>query len=453
MREADVASEILDAVGGTENIVLLEHCATRLRLMLADRALVDEATIETIDGVKGQFYSAGQYQIVLGTGLVNKVFQAMQERFGQQVEAEWQKKERLQRMTLLQKLSRTLGDVFVPIIPVLVATGLFMGLRGLLLSLGQTFPADWMEFTKVLTDTAFAFLPVLIAYSVVKRFGGSPVIGIVIGLMLVSPVLPNAYQVAAGSAQPLYFHLLGLNIPVLGYQGSVLPALCLSIIAAKLEIRLHRIIPDVLDLIVTPFLTLLISLLVGLFIIGPLMHYVEVFVVDSANTLLTLPYGIDGLVIGGLDQAVVITGLHHTFKALEVELLAKTGSNAFNALVSMAITSQGAAALAVSFKTRDKKKRALYFSSVVPAFLGITEPAIFGINLRLVKPFIFGCIGGAIGGMVASILHLQGTGMSITSVPGALLYMNGQLINYLLASLTGFAVAFIMTLLFFKSEE
>lgn len=453
MREIKAAHEILKCIGGKENIISLEHCATRLRLILNDKSRVDEKGIESIEGVKGQFYASGQYQIVLGTGFVNKVFKVLQNLDGSDEPKRQSKENKKQQMTPLQKISRVLGDVFVPVIPILVATGLFMGLRGLLLGLGHSYPPSFIQFTKVLTDTAFAFLPVLISYSVVKRFGGSPVVGIVIGLMLVSPMLPNAYQVAAGTASPLIFNIFGLSIPVMGYQGSVLPALILSIIAAKLEIKLHRIVPDVLNLIVTPFVTLLISLMIGLFIIGPVMHYVEIVIVECVQVLLTLPYGIGGFVIGGLDQAVVITGLHHTFKALEVELLAQTGSNAFNALVSVAITSQGAAALAVAFKTRNKTKRALYFSSVFPAFLGITEPAIFGINLRLVKPFIYGCLGGAVGGMVASMLHLAGTGMSITSLPGTLLYLNGQLFHYFIASLTGFGVAFLLTFVFFKTEE
>lgn len=452
MREAKVAKQILENIGGRENIRSLEHCATRLRLVLEDKSKVDEKKIELIDGVKGQFYSTGQYQIVLGTGFVNKVFNVLNADNTDDIDIR-KNNSKNNELNFLQKVSRILGDVFVPIIPVLVATGLFMGVRGLLLNLGINFNSTILAFSKVLIDTAFAFLPVLVSYSVVKKFGGSPVIGIVIGLMLVSPVLPSAYSVASGSAEPIQFLIMGLNIPVMGYQGSVLPALFLSIIAAKLERKLHDIIPDVFDLILTPFLTLLISLILGLFFIGPVMHLVEIEVVEDARSLLSLPFGIGGFIIGGLEQVVVITGLHHTFKALEVELLARTGSNAFNALVSVAITSQGAAALAVALKTKDKRKKALYFSSVVPAFLGITEPAIFGINLRLLKPFVFGCLGGAFGGMVASILHLEGTGMSITSVPGSLLYLNGQLINYLIASFTGFGIAFLMTFIFYKSQE
>lgn len=451
MREHEVASQILEKVGGKENIRSVEHCATRLRLVLSDKSKIDEKAIENIDGVKGQFYAAGQYQIVLGTGFVNKVYNAfISENDGVKTD---NKSEVYKDLTFVQKVSRTLGDVFVPIIPVLVATGLFMGVRGLLTSLGVKFDPTFLALTQVLIDTAFAFLPALVAYSVIKKFGGSPVIGIVVGLMLVAPQLPNANAVAAGTAKPLILSLLGMQIPIIGYQGSVLPALVLGILAAKVEKYLHKVIPDVLDLILTPFLTLLISVICGLLIIGPIMHQVELGIVLGVKFLLAIPLGLGGLIIGGLQQVVVITGLHHTFKALEVELLATTGANAFNALASGAITAQGAAALAVALKTRDKKKKSLYISSVVPAFLGITEPVIFGINLRLVKPFVFGCVGGACAGLFSSLLKLAGTGMSITSIPGSLLYLNGQIGSYIFVSAVGFIVAFALTFFFYKTEE
>ncbi|MGL4665884.1 MAG: PTS transporter subunit EIIC, partial [Clostridium butyricum] len=339
------------------------------------------------------------------------------------------------------------------IIPVLVATGLFMGLRGLLTNLGllQT-GTNFYLFTEVLTDTAFAFLPALVAWSTMKKFGGTPVIGIVIGLMLVSPSLPNAYAVAGGTAEPIYLSLLGLTIPVVGYQGSVLPALVLGILAAKIQKALKKVIPDVLDLIVTPFITLLISMILGLLIVGPIMHSAELIVFGAIRSFMLLPFGIGGAIVGGLHQVIVVTGVHHALSALEVELISTTGLNPFNAMITCGIVAQGAAAVAVALKTKDKKKRSLYISSAVPAFLGITEPAIFGINLRFIKPFVYGCIGGAVGGMLAGMLHMAGTGMGITAIPGILLYMN-NIGGYLLINGVAMAVAFCLTYFFFKTEE
>ena len=453
-KEKQAAQEILKHIGGQENILNVEHCATRLRLVLKDASEFDKKEIEAIDGVKGSFFASGQHQIILGTGFVNKVYQQVLEITGMDTGKMMSKAEAAAvNMNAVQKASRLLGDVFFPIIPILVATGLFMGLRSLITNLGVELNSTFLTLSQVLIDTAFSFLPALVTYSVMKRFGASPALGIVIGLMLVAPQLPNANQVASGSVEPIYLSLMGLNIPIIGYQGSVLPALILGAIAAKIEKGLRKIVPDVLDLIVTPFITLLSSLFIGLIVIGPIMHMVEQGLVVLISMLMNIPFGIGGFMVGALQQAVVITGLHHTFKALEIELLANTGANPFNALVCGAIVAQGAAGIAAALKTKNKKQRSLYFTSVVPAFLGITEPLIFGGNLPRLTPFICGCIGGGCAGVFSSIVGLAGTGMSITALPGMLLYLNGQLGTYLIACLIGFITAFVLTYVMYKPVE
>ncbi len=449
-KEERVAAEILDNIGGKDNIRSVEHCATRLRLILNDKTKINEKAIENIDGVKGQFFAAAQYQIILGTGFVNKVYDVVIKQTGNFNSNN--KAEAYAQMSMSQKISRTLGDIFVPIIPVLVATGLFMGIRGTLMSLGFEFSDNFLMISQILTDTAFAFLPALVTWSAMKKFGGTPVIGIVLGLMLVAPQLPNAYAIAAGTVDPLYFNILGINIPVVGYQGSVLPALILGIVASKLQAYLKKIIPDVIDLIVTPFLTLFICMILGLLIIGPIMHTIELFIFDAVKTFLEMPFGIGGFVVGGLHQVIVVSGIHHVFNALEIELLSSTGKDMFNAIITGAIVAQGGAALAVAFRTKNKKKRTMYISSIIPAFLGITEPVIFGINLRFMKPFICGLVGGACAGATASLLKLAGTGMGITVIPGTLLYMD-RLPAYLLVNFIGLVVAFILTVVCFKPEE
>ena len=453
-KEKQAAQEILKHIGGQENILNVEHCATRLRLVLKDASEFDKKEIEAIDGVKGSFFASGQHQIILGTGFVNKVYQQVLEITGMDTGKMMSKAEAAAvNMNAVQKASRLLGDVFFPIIPILVATGLFMGLRSLITNLGVELNPTFLTLSQVLIDTAFSFLPALVTYSVMKRFGASPALGIVIGLMLVAPQLPNANQVASGSVEPIYLSLMGLNIPIIGYQGSVLPALILGAIAAKIEKGLRKIVPDVLDLIVTPFITLLSSLFIGLIVIGPIMHMVEQGLVVLISMLMNIPFGIGGFMVGALQQAVVITGLHHTFKALEIELSANTGANPFNALVCGAIVAQGAAGIAAALKTKNKKQRSLYFTSVVPAFLGITEPLIFGGNLPRLTPFICGCIGGGCAGVFSSIVGLAGTGMSITALPGMLLYLNGQLGTYLIACLIGFITAFVLTYVMYKPVE
>ena len=450
-KEERVAKLIWKYIGGPGNVRSAEHCATRLRLIVNDKAIIDEKAIENIDGVKGQFFAAAQYQIILGTGFVDKVFDAFVAGTNL-VGAASSKQEAYDQMTPLQKISRTLGDVFVPVIPVLVATGLFMGLRGMVQSLGIEMNENLVRMSQILTDTAFAFLPALVCWSTMNRFGGTPVIGIVLGLMLVAPQLPNAYAIAAGDAVPITMEIFGISIPVVGYQGSVLPALVLGIFAARLQKWFKTFVPDIVDLIVTPFLTLLVSMLLGLLVIGPIMHTLEIGIFGAVRAFLELPYGIGGFIVGGLHQVIVVFGVHHVFNALEVQLLATTGADPFNAIITGAIVAQGGAAVAVAARTHDAKKRALYISSAVPAFLGITEPAIFGINLRFMKPFIYGLAGGACAGAAAGFLHLAGTGMGITVLPGTLLYLD-HLAEYILVNAVGFAVAFGLTFMFFRPEE
>lgn len=450
-KEERVAKLIWKYVGGRDNVRSAEHCATRLRLIINDKSKLNEKAIENIDGVKGQFFAAAQYQIILGTGFVDKVYDAFTA--GTDLAgASNNKAEAYAQMSMAQKISRTLGDVFVPIIPVLVATGLFMGLRGACLSMGVQFSDNVLRMSQILTDTAFAFLPALVCWSTTKRFGGTPVIGIVLGLMLVAPQLPNVYAIAAGEAQPIMMNFLGIEVPVVGYQGSVLPALVLGIFAAKLQKWLKTFIPDVIDLIVTPFLTLFISMILGLLIVGPIMHWIELAVFGAVQAFLAMPYGIGGFVVGGIHQVIVVFGVHHVFNALEVQLLATTGVDPFNAIITGAIIAQGGAAAAVAARTKNKKKRALYVSSIVPAFLGITEPVIFGINLRLMKPFLYALVGGACAGGIAGFLHLAGTGMGITVLPGTLLYLD-HLPQYILVNVVGFAVAFALTFTLFNPEK
>ena len=449
--EQRVAKLIWKYVGGKDNVRNAEHCATRLRLIINDKSKIDEKAIENIDGVKGQFFAAAQYQIILGTGFVDKVFDEFIK--GTNFSGVSNKEEAYAQMSTVQKISRTLGDVFVPIIPVLVATGLFMGLRGAAQALGLEFSKNVLTMSQVLTDTAFIFLPSLVCWSTMKRFGGTPVIGIVLGLMLVAPQLPNAWAAIPGGAQqPMMMDILGFSVPVVGYQGSVLPALVLGIFGAKLQKWLKTFVPDIIDLIVTPFLTLFIGMIVGLLILGPIMHGIETAVFGAVQAFLELPFGIGGLVVGGLQQVIVVFGVHHIFNALEVQLLATTGVDPFNAIITGAIIAQGGAAAAVAARTKNKKKRALYISSIVPAFLGITEPVIFGINLRLMKPFLYALVGGACAGCLASFMHLAGTGMGITVLPGTLLYLN-HLLPYILVNAVGFVVAFALTFTLFKPEE
>ena len=455
MTDKELAAKIVELVGGIENIVSVRHCATRLRIVVSDKEKIQVKDVENLDKVKGSFFNSGQYQIILGTGLVNRIYDEVVKITGRADigEAKEEKKEVVYG-NKFQRAIRMFSDVFVPIIPVLVATGLFMGLRGLLTQeavlglFGMTpedVPSSLLTFTQILTDTAFSFLPALVCWSTFRNFGGSPVIGIVLGLMLVSPSLPSSYDVGSGAAEPLQF--FGF-IPVAGYQGSVLPAFATGIITAKFEKWLRKHIPDAIDLIVTPFITLFVGIVLALFAIGPVLHYVENGVLFAVENLLFLPMGIGGLLYGCFGQLLGIFGIHHILNFLEISMLAQDGWNYLNPIGTCGNVAQAGAVLAVAIKAASNKTKQVAYPSCLSALLGITEPAVFGVNLRFVKPFIMSMIGGGVGGFLASLLNLRATGMSITGIPGTLLYLNEQLPFYLLVNVISFAVAFVLTWLF-----
>ncbi|WP_155972093.1 sucrose-specific PTS transporter subunit IIBC [Streptococcus ruminantium] len=463
MNNTEIAKKVIDALGGRENVRSVAHCATRLRVMVVDESKIDKDTVEEIEKVQGAFFNSGQYQIIFGTGTVNKIYDEVVALGLPTSSTSEQKAEAAKQGNWFQRAIRTFGDVFVPIIPVIVATGLFMGLRGLLTqeaimaTLGvKEWNADFITYTQILTDTAFIILPGLVVWSTFRVFGGNPAVGIVLGMMLVSGSLPNAWAVANGgdvTAQTFFGF-----IPVVGLQGSVLPAFVIGLLGAKFEKAVRKVVPDVLDLLVTPFVTLLAMSILGLFVIGPVFHVVEEYILAGTKAVLSLPFGLAGLIIGGVHQVIVVSGVHHIFNLLEIQLLAESkaatglSANAFNAIITAAMTAQGAATVAVGVKTKNAKLKALAFPAALSAFLGITEPAIFGVNLRFRKPFFLSLAAGAVGGMLASILGLQGTGSGITIIPGTLLYVN-QLPQYILMVAVSFALGFALTYFFGYEDE
>ncbi|HES1486004.1 TPA: PTS beta-glucoside transporter subunit IIBCA [Streptococcus pyogenes] len=447
MDNRQIATEVIEALGGRENVRSVAHCATRLRVMVYDEGKIDKEKAEAIDKVKGAFFNSGQYQMIFGTGTVNNIYDEVVALGLPTSSTSEQKAEAGKQGNIFQRAIRTFGDVFVPIIPAIVATGFFMGVRGLVTQPAimdlfgvHEYGENFLMYTRILTDTAFVYLPALVAWSAFRVFGGNPIIGIVLGLMLVSNELPNAWVVASGGdVKPLTF--FGF-VPVVGYQGTVLPAFFVGLVGAKLEKWLHKKVPEALDLLVTPFLTFAIMSTLGLFVIGPVFHSLENLVLAGTQAVLHLPFGIAGLIVGGIQQLIVVTGIHHIFNFLEAQLIANTGKDPFNAYLTAATAAQAGATLAVAIKTKSTKLKGLAFPSTLSALLGITEPAIFGVNLRYPKVFVSGLIGGALGGWVAGLFGIAGTGFGITVLPGTLLYLNGQLLQYLVTMLVGLGVAF-----------
>ncbi|HEL2474382.1 TPA: PTS glucose transporter subunit IIA [Streptococcus suis] len=464
MNNTEIAKKVIDALGGRENVRSVAHCATRLRVMVVDEGKIDKDTVEDIEKVQGAFFNSGQYQIIFGTGTVNKIYDEVVALGLPTATTGEQKAEAAKQGNAFQRAIRTFGDVFVPIIPAIVATGLFMGLRGLLTqeaimgALGVTeWNADFITYTQILTDTAFIILPALVVWSTFRVFGGNQTIGLVLGMMLISGSLPNAWAVASGGdvTPQIFFGF----IPVVGLQGSVLPAFIIGLIGAQFEKAVRKVVPEVLDLLVTPFITLLVMSILGLFVIGPVFHVVENYILIATKALITLPFGLGGLLIGGIHQVIVVSGVHHIFNMLEIQLLAESkaatgiAANPFNAIITAAMTAQGAATVAVGVKTKNPKLKALAFPAALSAFLGITEPAIFGVNLRFRKPFFLSLAAGALGGAVAALLGLAGNGSGITIIPGTLLYVNGQLPQYLLMVAISFAAGFALTYFFGYEDE
>lgn len=452
MNNQEIAKKVIDALGGRENVNSVAHCATRLRVMVKDEEKINKEVIENLEKVQGAFFNSGQYQIIFGTGTVNKMYDEVVVLGLPTSSKDDMKAEVAKQGNWFQRAIRTFGDVFVPIIPVIVATGLFMGVRGLLNALEMPLPGDFATYTQILTDTAFIILPGLVVWSTFRVFGGNPAVGIVLGMMLVSGSLPNAWAVAQGG-EVTAMNFFGF-IPVVGLQGSVLPAFIIGVVGAKFEKAVRKVVPDVIDLLVTPFVTLLVMSILGLFVIGPVFHVVENYILIATKAILSMPFGLGGFLIGGVHQLIVVSGVHHIFNLLEVQLLAADHANPFNAIITAAMTAQGAATVAVGVKTKNPKLKTLAFPAALSAFLGITEPAIFGVNLRFRKPFFLSLIAGAIGGGLTSILGLAGTGNGITIIPGTMLYVgNGQLPQYFLMVAVSFALGFALTYMFGYEDE
>lgn len=461
---AKIAKEVIQAVGGSENIKSAAHCATRLRLIVADRSLADDEKVGEIDAVKGTFFTAGQYQIIFGTGHVNRVYEQIIQLGIAETTASEAKEAKMDGKNQIQKAIRTFGDVFVPVIPALVATGLFLGLKGALLNnnflalFGMTnadIPQTFQVLVDVLSGTTFAFLPAIVCWSTFRVFGGSPVLGLILGLMLVNGSLPNAYSVADPSSGVTPLMLFGF-IPIVGYQGSILPAFVAGVIGSKLEKKLRKTVPAVFDFMITPFLVLFVMLILSLLVIGPLLHALENILLVIVEYALELPFGIGGLVVGFFWSIITLTGVHHIFNMLEISLLASTGFNPFNAILCMCGFSSAGVCLAISIKARKKEIRAIGPSATVSALLGIGEPALFGVILRYgIKPFLLSCSINGIAGMIAMLLGMKGTGNGITTIPGLLLYIYSpsQLMMYVLLAIATFVIAFCLCWFFAVPSE
>lgn len=448
------AQEIYELVGKKENIVSAAHCATRLRLVIGDNSKCSKEALENVAGVKGVFEASGQLQIILGTGTVNKVYDEFISIAGiTAASKEEVKQAAASRQNVFQRLIKTLGDVFVPIIPAIVASGLLMGL---LEGLSKVFPAMAESGTYTIihlfSNAAFVFLPILIAISAAKVFGGNLFLGAVIGMIMIHTDLLNAWSVATADTIPTAEAWFGLyEINLVGYQGHVIPVVIAVWFMSMLEKKLHKIVPEIIDLFVTPLVTVLVTGYLTLTIFGPVFSWIENGVLNGVEFLITLPLGIGSALAGAVYAPTVVAGVHHMYNALEAGLLSSEGINIWMPIASAANVAQGAAALAMALKTRNQKLKALALPSSLSAFLGITEPVIFGVNLRYMKCFIAGCIGGAIGGLIAGITGVGASAYGITGLFGYLITTD-YTIQYTMVVGAAAAAAFVISWILYKEE-
>ncbi len=449
------AREIYEHVGKKENIISAAHCATRLRLVIADNEKADKDAVENINGVKGVFFAQGQMQIILGTGVVNKVYDEFIQIAGiSESSKEELKQVAASRANPFQRLIKTLGDIFVPIIPAIVASGFLMGIMEALnfmvnngyLNIDTS--GSIYTFAQLFSNTAYTFLPILIAYSAGKVFGANPYLAAVIGMIMIHPNLQNAWTVATEGVQATQKVWFGLySIDMVGYQGHVIPVVIAVWVLAQIEKKLHKIVPAMLDLFVTPLVSVFVTGYLTLSIIGPIFVTIENGLLDGVQCLIALPFGIGSFIMGAFYAPTVVAGVHHMYTIIDLGQIAKFGMTFWLPLASAANLAQGGAALAVALKTKDQKIKSMAVPSALSACMGITEPAIFGVNLRFGKPFVMACIGGACGALFASVTALGATGTGVTGIFGILLCLN-QPLSYLLMMAISIGVAFVLTWMF-----
>lgn len=464
-----IAQDILLALGGKENVAAAAHCATRLRLVLHDEGKVDQSKLDAMDVVKGTFSTGGQYQVILGSGTVNEVYKDFANLTGlSEMSTKDVKDAGAKKLNPLQRFVKMLSDIFVPIIPAIVAGGLLMGINNLLTakdlfiagkSLVEANPemADLAALINTFANAAFVFLPILIGFSATQRFGGNPYLGAALGMLMVHPDLLNGwgYGAALAKGEIPVWNIFGFEIQKVGYQGTVLPVLAASFILAKTETFLRRTVPSALDNLVTPLLSIFITGLLTFTIVGPITRSAGNLLTDGIVWLYDTTGFVGGALFGLLYAPIVITGMHHSFIAVETQLLAdmaKTGGSFIFAIAAMSNIAQGAATLAVLTITKDAKVKGVASAAGISALLGITEPALFGVNLKLKYPFIGAITGAAVASAFIALTKVKATALGAAGLPGIISIKPDSIISYIIGMAISFAVAFAVTIVLAKRD-
>ena len=453
-----ISKQITEQIGGKDNIVASTHCATRLRIVLKDYDKINKEGIDNIDLVKGEFVAGNQLQIIFGAGLVNEIYEVFSAYTGTAGSSMADvKQEAAKKMNPLQAVIKSLSDVFVDIMPGILAAALLSGLTGVLsqwdVVAGNATLFGINRLVSLASNGIFSILPLAVCYSACKRYGGKPILGLVMGAIMLDGSLANAYDAAQGLVQPDSISLFGLNIELVGFQGGIIIALMMGFIVAKLDIFFDKKIPDVVKLLFSPMCSVLISTVLLFTIVGPAGRLLSNGITNGLIWM-TQNLGLLGyMVFGGVQQIIVITGLHHIFGAIEAQLLSDTGRNFLNPLMSVALMGQGGAVLGyLALNWKNNKVKELCIPSFISTLFGISEPAIFGVNLRYKFPLVAGCIGGAIAGGYVFLTNLASLGFGTTALPGLAICDpagNGY-INYIVAHLIALGGGLVLTVIFGK---
>ena len=455
-----VAKEVISHVGGPKNIKKAFHCATRLRLMLKDPSLADEKALESVDGVKGTFLVQEQFQIIFGSGTVNLVTDEVLKELGMESQDQADEEIVEKKGNPISRAVKTLSDIFVPIVPAIVAGGLLMGINNVLTAQGLFFANKslieaypmWKDFASIInlfSNAAFTFLPILVGFSATKKFGGNPYLGAVMGMIMVHPDLLNCYNL--GKVATPYWNLFGLKVAAVGYQGTVLPILFVSWLIAKLETKLHKITPSWLDNLTTPLLSVLITGFITFLAVGPVLREAGNVLADGLQWIYFTLGPVGGAIFGFLYAPIVITGMHQSFIAIETQLLASAAHRTFIfPTAAMSNVAQGAAVLAVFFLSKDPKQKSLCSASGISALLGITEPAMFGVNLKLKYPFIGAICGSGVGSAWIAGTKTLASAVGTAGIPGFISIPPESWLNYGIGMVLSMSVAFIVTCILHK---
>ena len=463
MDYAAIAAQIIEHVGGKDNIRSVQHCATRLRFQLKNADLRNEEAITDIEAVKGVFMTNSQFQIILGSGLVNLVCDEVQKQIGMTTDSAPVEEEK--QGSAVQRFIKMFSDIFVPIIPAIVAGGLLMGINNVLTaamfeggkSIIDMFPQfrDLASAINIFANAPFTFLPVLIGFSATKRFGGNPYLGAAMGMIMVHPDLLNAYSLGTGVEVPTW-NLFGLSVQAVGYQGTVLPVLAVSWILANLEKRLHKVTPTWLDNLTTPLLSIMVTAFITFLFVGPVLRGAGNILADGITWLYNTLGPIGGGLFGLVYAPITLTGMHHSFIPIETQLLASiavTGGSFIFITASMNNVAQGAAVLAVLFKTKDVKLKSICSAAGVSALLGITEPAMFGVTLKLRYPFYAAMAGSAVGSAWCALFHILAQALGAAGLPGFISVLPQDWAMFGIGLLLSMLTSAIVTLFFWNKIE